>query len=381
MAIVYLEHDGKLAPMKEEAYDAEDVLQRLLAQHPDLIGGGEEGHGLMLISREVGVPDEEEGSDRWSLDHLFVDRRAMPTFVEVKRSSDTRLRREVVGQMLDYAAQGAAHWSVESLSRAFTESCDADGRVAMEQLADLGVEVGLEEFMEQVHANLRAGRLRLLFVADHVPAELRLVIEFLNENMPDIEVLAVEVHQYVEKTQEGEEMEGRRVLVPQIIGDTEAAKVTKSRRQPWSESELLAAFDQWTPPEEGRRMRMLYEELTAKGAQASWSKARSPGVWLWLGKRPDPSESNPVSIGLITAGGSLWVAISFVDARDRRSENEMRRLAALMRSLPGVAPYIEGLEDKNWGMVRSMAPADVLPSDDAVNKWVDAVVEAARVPD
>ena len=28
----------------------------------------------------------------------------MPTLVEVKRSSDTRIRREVVGQMLHYAA-------------------------------------------------------------------------------------------------------------------------------------------------------------------------------------------------------------------------------------------------------------------------------------
>jgi hypothetical protein len=40
----------------------------------------------------------------------FVDQDAVPTFVEVKRSSDTRLRREVVGQMLDYAANASAHW-------------------------------------------------------------------------------------------------------------------------------------------------------------------------------------------------------------------------------------------------------------------------------
>jgi hypothetical protein len=29
--------------------------------------------------------------------------------VEVKRSSDTRLRREMVGQMLDYVANGLRH--------------------------------------------------------------------------------------------------------------------------------------------------------------------------------------------------------------------------------------------------------------------------------
>ncbi|HUU96213.1 MAG TPA: hypothetical protein VM487_10770, partial [Phycisphaerae bacterium] len=122
---------------------------------------------LVLISRELGVPDEEEGSDRWSLDHLFVDRHAMPTLVEVKRRTDTRLRREVVGQMLDYAAQGAAHWSVESLTRAFKESCeerrkaeadigpdkDIDLDEFIKRVLHLGVDVGLDEFMEQVHAN------------------------------------------------------------------------------------------------------------------------------------------------------------------------------------------------------------------------------------
>lgn len=37
------------------------------------------------------------------MDHLFVDQDAIPTLVEVKRSSDTRIRREVVGQLLEYS--------------------------------------------------------------------------------------------------------------------------------------------------------------------------------------------------------------------------------------------------------------------------------------
>jgi len=52
----------------------------------------------------MGVPSIDGGGDRWSADHLFLDQDAIPTFVEVKRSTDTRIRREVVGQMLDYAA-------------------------------------------------------------------------------------------------------------------------------------------------------------------------------------------------------------------------------------------------------------------------------------
>jgi hypothetical protein len=59
---------------------------------------------FLLVRREAPVPDRENGGIRWSIDHLFLDQDAIPTLVEVKRSSDTRIRREVVGQMLDYAA-------------------------------------------------------------------------------------------------------------------------------------------------------------------------------------------------------------------------------------------------------------------------------------
>ena len=38
--------------------------------------------------------------------------------------------------------------------------------------------------------------MRLLFVADQIPKELRRIIEFLNEHMSRIEVLGVEIRQY-----------------------------------------------------------------------------------------------------------------------------------------------------------------------------------------
>ena len=67
----------------------------------------------------MGLAHETGGLDRWSVDHLFIDQDAVPTIVEVKRASDTRIRREVVGQMLDYAANGVVNWPAESLRARF----------------------------------------------------------------------------------------------------------------------------------------------------------------------------------------------------------------------------------------------------------------------
>src|SRR4051812_14176077 len=50
-----------------------------------------------------------------------------------------------------------------------------------------------DELWTRVHTNLAARRLRLGFVADTIPTELRRTVEFLNEQMAEAEVLAVEV--------------------------------------------------------------------------------------------------------------------------------------------------------------------------------------------
>jgi len=104
-AIYLLDKDGELVQLTKAAYDSELVLQELLAKYPMLLPGeqidSKSPRRWLFIAREIGVPCQEDSGDRWSLDHLFIDQEGIPTLIEVKRSTDTRIRREVVGQMLD----------------------------------------------------------------------------------------------------------------------------------------------------------------------------------------------------------------------------------------------------------------------------------------
>jgi hypothetical protein len=141
--IYLLNGESKLIAMEESAYDSENLLQKLLADHPDLLAGeqinAEEPRRWLLVTREMAVPGERCGAARWSLDHLFLDQDAVPTLVEVKRSSDTRIRREVIGQMLDYAANAVAYWPVEEIKAKFESRC-RDGhisQVACSEISDL----------------------------------------------------------------------------------------------------------------------------------------------------------------------------------------------------------------------------------------------------
>lgn len=126
--------------MPAAAYSSEEQLQEHLARHPDLLGGAQMDEAAprrwLLIDRELGVPAEMGGSAHFAIDHLFVDQDGVPTLVEVKRSTDTRLRREVVGQMLDYAANGLRFWPIEELRATFERRCTAGGLPPESALAD-----------------------------------------------------------------------------------------------------------------------------------------------------------------------------------------------------------------------------------------------------
>ena len=192
--IYLVRSDGQLVEMTEQDYVSEDRLQELLAKYPNLLAGdqidNDEPRRWLLISREVALASEEDGAGRWSVDHLFLDQDAIPTIVEVKRSADTRIRREVVGQMLDYAANAVVYWSVERLRGRFEENREDPEQDLMEILEI--PEPDQEEFWRKVKTNLQAGKVRLIFVADEIPAELRRVVEFLNQQMDPAEVLAIE---------------------------------------------------------------------------------------------------------------------------------------------------------------------------------------------
>ncbi len=213
-----------LLPMVEEPYDAEKVLQELLARYPDLIPGDqidpENPRRWLLVKRELAVPATDEGR-RFSLDHLFLDQDGIPTFVECKRATDTRGRREVVGQMLDYAANGLEYWGMEHVRQKAAETANERGSsldAEVEALIDAEDEAAVEGYWKKVEANLHQGRVRLIFVADETPRELRRLVEFLNSNMPNVDVFAVEIKQFLGK--------GQNALVPRLIGFTETKTTT-----------------------------------------------------------------------------------------------------------------------------------------------------------
>ena len=261
---------GGLEPLEEEPFSTEDELQSLIAEHPELLDGQQIRPGAprrwLLITREKGIPETSDSGARWAVDHLIVDQDAVPTLAEVKRGSNPEIRRSIVGQVLEYAAHAARTWTADDLRRTFEESANAQGRNPSELLGNLlqtDGELDADGFWDKVATNLSARRMRLLFVADEIPDPLERVVEFLNEQMPNIEVLAVEIKQFRGKSTQ--------TLVPRVLGriaDASAQGLPGRRRSINRETFL----EQFTVEEVRNAAARILDVARESGAAFEWGQ-------------------------------------------------------------------------------------------------------------
>ncbi len=358
--IYVIQGEGDLLEMEEQAYESEDRLQALLAQHPSIIPGGQidgaNPRRWLLICREAGIPGSEDSGGRWSLDHLLVDQDAIPTLVEVKRSQDTRIRREVVGQMLEYAANVSTYWTLDLLRAQFSATCHERGREAEQVLGEfLDESADAENFWQTVADNLRAGRLRLVFVADVIPTELQAIVEFLNSQMQQVEVIAVEVKRYGAA--------GTSMLVSRVLGQTAAKKARTEGRQ-WDEASFFADLERRNGPDEVRVARRILE----------WADRRMSHIW-W-GKGQKDGSMIPV---LDVDGTSHWFVVVWTYARAEMQFQHMatrppfddlglrQELLARLNEIPGVS-IPEAKLDK-----RPSIPLAVLVNEEHLRQFLSAL--------
>lgn len=268
-AIFFVGPGGDLERVPLAPYSSEDLIQELVARYPDLLAGDQinrdDPPSWLLVTREAGIPDSAGASVRWSADHLLLDQHGVPTFIEVKRSSDTRIRREVIGQMLEYAANASQYWPVDRIRTLASQRLGGPEFLdqAVRDFAVLAEDdpEGVEQYWRTVDANLRRGPLRLLFVADELSRELRRVIEFLNEHMPQIEVLGIEVRQYSQGA--------LRAFVPRVVGQTERARDARTGGLPATKTSEPAFLDSCS----GRTAQFftqLLSEARERGHTISW---------------------------------------------------------------------------------------------------------------
>lgn len=204
----------------EEGFASEVELQEFLRKHPDLMPLEEidlNAPGLLCIGWEVGLASGAE-------DILYIDRNGLLTVVETKLRKNQEARREVVGQILEYAAQMAT-WSsanVERQAERFFASSVCPGEYrgcTLERALELFIqssgglsELSYDYFLGQVRANIERGRFRLIIAIDDIPEPLLKTVEFVNRFSQRFDMYLIQLKRFRDLARD------QNIFVPALFG-------------------------------------------------------------------------------------------------------------------------------------------------------------------
>ncbi len=333
--------------------DESRELQDLLECSPDLLAGEqidpENPRRWLLIKREMEVPDPVSGAARWSIDFLFIDQDAVLTFVECKRHDDTRSRREVIAQVLDYAANAPRLWRSDDLRCAAENTQRKHGRALDEAIEQLGgKESETTDLFDRAIANLADRKLRIVLFLEAAPPELKTLVEFLVTEFSRIQLILIEAKRY--------RSDGMEVVAPTVWGYTERVRQHRKLiedalaggRRTWDQDTFFTELAQHVQDNTVRRaVETLFRELPNAGYRLTWGtgsggsfNVRLPGV-------------TDRAIATITADGDLvlnYGTLGKTSAETRVRDNLAAALDEQLgkRKPPGFPNCYPRLKSADW---------------------------------
>jgi hypothetical protein len=148
------------------------------------------------------------------IDNFMVTSSGLPVIVECKLWRNPEGRREVIGQILDYAKE-LGRWSSSDLQREVGRRLKRGGNVLLELVRAAGHDVDEIAFNDALTLNLRRGRFLLLIVGDGIREGVETIAEYLQAHAGLHFTLGlVELPIYVLP-------DGSRLAVPRVLAKTQ----------------------------------------------------------------------------------------------------------------------------------------------------------------
>lgn len=270
----------------------EDRLQELLTAHPEVLPVAEIEPAyapLICLGREIPTPSG-------FLDVLYVSPDGYLTLVEAKLWDNPEARREVVGQIVEYA-KDISSWGFEAFDDAVRRADGADG--ILKQVRQAGHDVEPDLFVDTVTQKLQRGEFLLLVVGDGIRTNLEELASHLQEApnlhfslrlvelalfrtesdqnwpllvQPRVVARTSEVTRAVVEVKAPEDVE----LTVDLPSEEEEGS---SKRQKLTESAFFDQLSENTSPDVAEEVRELVDEITDLGPERVW---RSSSVSLRL---------------------------------------------------------------------------------------------------
>lgn len=327
---------GEWRAPSSSAYAAEDALQDLLSKYPQLIPGVQPGS---MACREF-------QTDAGRTDIVVVEPDGSIILVECKLDNNPQVRREIVGQLFDYASR-LGEMGVDEFDAQWARRTGAS-LFAAQDFTD----VDLREALAQ---NLAASRFRLIIAVDAINPQLRRIVEYLNRiTRDDTTIVAVEYARYVDGDVE--------ILTPQTYGE-DLAEVKTARQsresQTWTQDDLL----DWAGEHEPASVVLLQHLdacLTEVGFCFRSGRSKNPTA-IYCHTTVDGLDLKPIQISIaspkyisVELNFSEWAKSWVASGHDENVLVQLQKSWSDISALTGtMRPILAGLGD----MRRSIALA------------------------
>lgn len=378
--------EKKLIPLARVNFSdkriAEAMLQDALHKNPGILPVEEIDASylpLASIGREIAM-----------IDNLFVSPSGRLTLVETKLWRNPESLREVVGQILDYAAE-LSTWSysdLESGSREAVESPLANGESLYQYVARLYPdEVPTEsQFVDEVQRSLASSRFLLLVVGDGIREGVERVLGGLHDHPQRLFTFGlVELQLY-----ENPDALSGKIFLPQVVAKTTEIVRAVVRVTTTGQADVSVSLDELpaeTPKKTGRRTLsedVFFSELQDDSARALFGRIfaladelgiekgwRASSVSLRL---PDPKGSKTeLTVLVLETSGQLYTGWM-----DGQLENIGLPKTIALTYVQNLCQIIGGVTPKESGLSRPLKADEVAKKYDQVAALIRDTVQRIK---
>jgi hypothetical protein len=317
---------GRAVPLTEEKFLDESALQRLLEETPELITLDDVETAplpLLTIGREVPLGG-------LSLDLLFIDASGRLTAVEAKLRRNPEIRRQVVAQVIEYAAHLSA-WSAEDVERQASHYLNARQTpeafsgaplcAALNRLTGTSSQSDLDEkeLRARIAARLKQRDFRLIVAVDHIVDSLRAMASFLDRSSTfAFYLLEVQEHKAA----------GLHVASINLYGSAEGKQGhAVPDKAVWNEEKFFEALARQAGELRAGLVRDLYGFIHDNADAVVWGVGATEGS-AGFGVRRGGEK---FTIFNVTTRGKVWISLGSLN---RRLPKEVRaQLLAKLRAI------------------------------------------------
>ncbi|NYT40577.1 hypothetical protein HZY97_07400 [Sphingomonas sp. R-74633] len=232
------------------------------------------------------------------IDNFMVTASGLPVLVECKLWRNPEGRREVVGQILDYAKE-LSRWSASDLQREVSRRVEREGNPILALLREADYDVDEITFNDALTHNLRRGRFLLLIVGDGIREGVEAIAEYLQAHAGlHFSFGLIEMPIYLTE-------DGARLVLPRVLARTQL--ITRT---------VVATPDGQAVLDDETVVEAAHEENDPLSRINFWNE------FVATLELNDPEQRKPragrqgyVSLSLPVPGGSTWLTVYRSEAR------------------------------------------------------------------